>query len=228
MDKAVRRTGDGRTAVICDDHSPWLDAVDAVLLRNDIVPVGKTKSTGQALRLVEAERPDLLVTELRPQNGDIGSLTLIRRSLEAVPSLRAVVLSTREDLYAIDTAMRAGAAAYVMKSSHPHDLATVVRHVFDPSLFLADSWTPAQAPPPQEDLMDTWGLTRRELEILTLVAEGVSNAQVARTLWVTEQTIKFHLSNIYRKLGVANRTEASRWAQLNGLLTSPVRQLNVA
>ena len=65
---------------------------------------------------------------------------------------------------------------------------------------------------------DEPGLTRRELEILRLVAEGHSNAQLARMLWVTEQTVKFHLSNIYRKLDVANRTEASRWAQLHGLL----------
>jgi DNA-binding CsgD family transcriptional regulator len=65
---------------------------------------------------------------------------------------------------------------------------------------------------------DDAGLTRRELEILKLVAEGDSNAQLAKMLWVTEQTVKFHLSNIYRKLGVSNRTEASRWAQLHGLL----------
>ena len=64
-------------------------------------------------------------------------------------------------------------------------------------------------------------LTKRELEILQLVAEGHSNSQLARMLWVTEQTVKFHLSNIYRKLDVGNRTEASRWAQLNGLLANP-------
>jgi len=61
-------------------------------------------------------------------------------------------------------------------------------------------------------------LTKRELEILQLVAEGHSNSQLARILWVTEQTVKFHLSNIYRKIDVANRTEASRWAQVHGLL----------
>ena len=57
------------------------------------------------------------------------------------------------------------------------------------------------------------------------MAEGHSNAQLARMLWVTEQTVKFHLSNVYRKLGVSNRTEASRWAQLNGLLgaSAPVQ-----
>ncbi|MGH3046995.1 MAG: LuxR C-terminal-related transcriptional regulator, partial [Gaiellaceae bacterium] len=57
--------------------------------------------------------------------------------------------------------------------------------------------------------------------ILQLVAEGHSNAELARMLWVTEQTVKFHLSNIYRKLNVANRTEASRWAQLRGILEAP-------
>jgi DNA-binding CsgD family transcriptional regulator len=63
-------------------------------------------------------------------------------------------------------------------------------------------------------------LTQRELEILQLVAGGASNAAVARTLWVTEQTVKFHLSNVYRKLSVSNRAEASRWAQVHGLLTN--------
>jgi DNA-binding CsgD family transcriptional regulator len=60
-------------------------------------------------------------------------------------------------------------------------------------------------------------LTNRELEILKSVAEGHTNARIGRSLWVTEQTVKFHLSNIYRKLGVANRTEASRYALVNGL-----------
>jgi DNA-binding NarL/FixJ family response regulator len=63
-------------------------------------------------------------------------------------------------------------------------------------------------------------LTPRELEILRLVANGASNGRVAAELWVTEQTVKFHLSNVYQKLGVANRTEASRFAHVNGLLDS--------
>ena len=69
-------------------------------------------------------------------------------------------------------------------------------------------------------------LTKREREILQLVAEGHSNSQLARMLWVTEQTVKFHLSNIYRKLDVANRTEASRWAQIHGLLEPAAGRAN--
>jgi DNA-binding NarL/FixJ family response regulator len=210
-----------RSAVVCDDQSVWLDAVDCVLHRINVRIVGKTVSTAKALQLVEDERPDLLVTELKPQNGEIDSLTLIRRSRMAVSWLRPIVLSVREDAHSIESALGAGAAAYVTKAAHPDDLAAAVRQVFGPSLFFGDSRTAPQAPAPRADSVESSGLTRRELEILGLVAEGHSNAQVAKMLWVTEQTVKFHLSNTYRKLGVSNRTEASRRAQLHGLL-SPV------
>ena len=63
-------------------------------------------------------------------------------------------------------------------------------------------------------------LTAREREILQLVSDGLTNGQIARELWVTEQTVKFHLSNVYRKLGVSNRTQASRYAHVNGLMRS--------
>ena len=107
-------------------------------------------------------------------------------------------------------------------TTHPQDFYQLEGH----SIYLAGTrLTPA---PPVAQLDDSPGLTRRELEILQLVAEGHSNAELARMLWVTEQTVKFHLSNIYRKLDVANRTEASRWAQLRGLLATPAASLQQA
>jgi DNA-binding NarL/FixJ family response regulator len=126
------------------------------------------------------------------------------------------VLSAHEDAQRIDAAFTAGASVYCGKRAAPDDLASAIRQAFEQSIYYA--WTgtgPAAATGDQQDLV---GLTRREREILTLVAEGHSNAQLAKMLWVTEQTVKFHLSNIYRKLDVSNRTEASRWAQLHGLL----------
>jgi DNA-binding CsgD family transcriptional regulator len=66
-----------------------------------------------------------------------------------------------------------------------------------------------------------FSLTPRELEVLQLVASGSSNMEIAQALWVTEQTVKFHLSNVYRKLDVANRTEASHYAHVNGLVSAP-------
>ena len=108
-----------------------------------------------------------------------------------------------------------------MKTTHPDDIASAIRQAFRHSIFFA-------APAPQQRTMQVFpngrpeseaGLTRRESEILRLVAEGHSNGQLARMLWVTEQTVKFHLSNIYRKLNVTNRTEATRWAYTHDVLS---------
>jgi DNA-binding NarL/FixJ family response regulator len=197
----------------------WLDAVEQVLRRISIHVVGKTTSTTEALSLVEEHRPQLLITELESE-GDLTGLALIERARAAVPAMRTIVLSMHQEVQMIDAALVAGASAYVVKTAHPEDLASAVRQAFSHSVYLAGRRTVAQTAvaeaPASSD--NEPGLTRRELEILRLVADGHSNAQLARMLWVTEQTVKFHLSNIYRKLDVANRTEASRWAQLNGVL----------
>jgi len=208
-----------QSGVICDSHPMWLDAVEQVLRRIGIHVVGKTTSTSEALSMVEAHGPELLITELESAPGDLSGLALIERARTAQPSVRPIVLSMHADPQLIDAALLAGAAAYVVKTAHPEDLASAVRQAFSHSVFLAGRRTAEPAPAVERPRVDSSpGLTRRELEILRLVAEGHSNAQLARMLWVTEQTVKFHLSNIYRKLDVANRTEASRWAQLNGLL----------
>jgi len=113
------------------------------------------------------------------------------------------------------------AAAYVIKTPDPQDFAPPIRQSFQHSIYFAGASIGPVAPTPMP-VDDTPGLTRRETEILKLVAEGHTNAQLAKMLWVTEQTVKFHLSNVYRKLDVANRTEASRWAQTHGLLPMAV------
>jgi DNA-binding CsgD family transcriptional regulator len=95
-----------------------------------------------------------------------------------------------------------------------------MRQLFNQSFFIAAHWALPGAPLANGGLPS---LTRREFEILKLAAEGHTNGIMASMLFVTEQTIKFHLSNIYRKLNVTNRTEASRWAQLHGLL--PLREV---
>jgi len=197
----------------------WLDAVEQVLQRNAIHVVGKTTSTSEALSMVEEHRPELLITELESPPGDLSGLVLIERARAAQPSVRPIVLSMHTDSQVIDAALVAGASAYVVKTAHPEDLASAVRQAFSHSVYLAGRRAAEPSLPAEKPRVDdSHGLTRRELEILRLVAEGHSNAQLARMLWVTEQTVKFHLSNIYRKLDVANRTEASRWAQRNGLL----------
>jgi DNA-binding NarL/FixJ family response regulator len=207
-----------KTAVILDQHPLWLEAVEGVLHRIGIRVAGKATSPSQALTLVEEVRPDLLVADLPQSNGGVEGATLLVRARQVVPKLRTIVLSAHTDPSHIDAALEAGAAAYVAKTTHPDDLASAVRQSFNHSVYMAGARAPGPAGSRVAFNESKVRLTRREREILRLVAEGHSNAQLGRMLWVTEQTVKFHLSNIYRKLDVSNRTEASRWAQLNGLL----------
>ena len=209
------RSSGALDAVVLDPHPIWLDALEVVLARAGARVVAKTTSGGEALAAIERHRPRLLTLELDALPGEPDGIEVVRRGIAIEPKLRAVVLSAHHDPTHIDAALAAGAAAYVVKTAHPDDVASAVRQAFEHSVYFAGGATAAPAPARTDR---PGGLTRRELEILQLVAEGHSNAQLARMLWVTEQTVKFHLSNVYRKLDVANRTEASRWAQLNGLL----------
>ena len=207
---------DSRTALLVDQHPLWLDTVAQVVSRANVAVVAKSTSSTAALSLIEEHRPDLLITGLKMAEDELDGITLIREARERHARIRVIVLSMFEDAQHIDAAFAAGAAAYVLKTAHPDDLTSAIRQAFDHSIYLAGSRpTPGPAAPKPDS---SPGLTRRELEILQLTAEGHSNAELARMLWVTEQTVKFHLSNIYRKLNVSNRTEASRWAQLRGLL----------
>ncbi|MFL6017300.1 MAG: LuxR C-terminal-related transcriptional regulator, partial [Gaiellaceae bacterium] len=182
--------------------------------------VGKTTEPENALALVEEHRPDLVLTQYEVSGADLDAMSFLRRAREADPSLKAVVLSATNDPEHVEAAFAAGAAVFCVKTADPDDLMTGIRQAFQHSIYLASSRTGMPVRETPATPAHSPDLTRRELEILQLVAEGHSNSQLAKMLWVTEQTVKFHLSNIYRKLGVSNRTEASRWAQVNGLLAA--------
>jgi DNA-binding NarL/FixJ family response regulator len=204
-----------KTAVLLDHHPLWLEAIQPVLDRAGVDVGGKTDSAATALALLKQHEPDLFVVEVETSTGSFDT-GRVRDALRVSPKTRVLVLSERGDPLEVDEALGAGAAAFVLKTAHPEDLGAAIRQTFEHSVYLAGGRRIAEPRP--EPLEPAADLTRRELEILRLVAEGHSNAGLAKMLWVTEQTVKFHLSNIYRKLNVANRTEASRWAQLHGIL----------
>jgi DNA-binding NarL/FixJ family response regulator len=207
-----------RTAVVLDRQPMWLEAIRDLLEDVGITVVATSVDEDDAVTLVGEHRPDIFVTGVDSTADDTTGSGSVKRARLAHPELRAVVVSERQDPDAIEAAFAAGAAVYCVRTAQREDLASAIRQAFEHSVYVATgrarpvSEAPAPREPKEHDL------TRRELEILKLVADGHSNSQLARMLWVTEQTVKFHLSNIYRKLDVANRTEASRWAQLNGLL----------
>ncbi len=210
------RTQIGRKAILLDQHPLWLDAVESVLRVAGIEVVGKTTDPDEAVSLLGTLEPDLLVVEIDLQHAGSDGLAILRRVRSEFPEVRTIVLSQRDDPSLVASAFAAGATAYVVKTAHRDDVAAAVRQAFGQSLYFAGTSANGAADPLTPEDMP---LTRREVEILTLAAEGRSNGTIARSLWVTEQTVKFHLSNVYRKLGVSNRTEASRWAQRRGLVS---------
>jgi DNA-binding NarL/FixJ family response regulator len=212
-----------RTAVVLDEQPLWLEAMEQLLGKVGVSIVGKTTDPAEALELVEEHRPDILLADYGASDGAMDAVKCVRKAQEVHPELKTVVLSATAESQQIESAFAAGASVYCVKTAAQGDLMAGIRQAFEASIYLAHS---ATAPAPREPVpaLETPELTRRELEILQLVAEGHSNSQLARMLWVTEQTVKFHLSNIYRKLNVANRTEASRWAQLRGLLPEGAAQ----
>jgi DNA-binding NarL/FixJ family response regulator len=211
----VRRTK--RSAVLVDRHPLWLEIVTQVLGRANIEVQARFVSSTAALERLEALQSDLLITGLDHEPGDLDGIALIRSARDRVPGLEVIVLSAHSDRERIDLAFSAGADAFVVKTAAASDLVHAVHQAFEHSVYLP-AMTSSTSMPGAGAPRDALGLTPRELELLCHVAEGHSNAQLARMLWVTEQTVKFHLSNIYRKLNVNNRTEASRIAQLRGLL----------
>ena len=126
------------------------------------------------------------------------------------PETSVIALSSVSDPGHVQQAVAAGANAYVGKSTSAGDLPSIVRHVMAGALVL---------PGGASETHSVLDLTPRELEVLRLAAEGMTNCEIGTQLYVTEQTVKFHLGNIYRKLGVANRTEAAHQALRRGLIS---------
>jgi DNA-binding NarL/FixJ family response regulator len=201
--------------VLVDDHPLFLEALGRQLEADGIEVAGTTTRAEEAVTLASDTSPDIVLLDLRMPGMD--GLDALQQLRTKHPDVKVVILSGEDDSARIERALAAGAAAFVVKTASGADIAHALRAVTgDTAVYYT---APRGAPEPTPDTSsDAAGLTKREREILTLVAAGHSNARLGRMLWVTEQTIKFHLSNIYRKLGVSNRTEAAARAYALGLI----------
>jgi DNA-binding NarL/FixJ family response regulator len=218
LDAPSPATGPLRVA-IADDHRLMLTGLRTALTRApDIDLVGEAQTGKGIVAIAARAKPDVVLLDLRMPDGDgLWALKEIRR---LTPETKVIVLSMFDDHQHVNQAINDGAAGYIVKTIDPDDLPAAIRQTVQGTVFSARAVVdPRKAH--HRDGPDQL-ITDRELEILQHVAEGLSNAQIAKALWVTEQTVKFHLSNVYRKLGVSNRTEASRYALSRGLLASSV------
>jgi DNA-binding NarL/FixJ family response regulator len=197
---------------------------------------GVVDGHGKVREAIREAQPDIVVVD-GLNDKDIAARR-VREVRDAAPTAAIVLLSAPVDDPSIQEVLEAGVLACVAGTLPASDAERPVaaRAITGPAPVPTPVPAPAPTPvaavaprpdPPAEEesrpAAHRTPLTARELEILRAVAEGHTNAHVGRQLWVTEQTVKFHLSNIYRKLGVSNRTEASRYALLHGLATLPRR-----
>ncbi len=169
-----------------------------------------------ARQIVDANPDVVLLDEMESSDQVIELIRQIKSERESI----AVIMLTLAPDQASPDVFAAGATAVVSKATPPLALATLIRETV--ARRLVHPYTPVDS---QDECTGTSArddslLSGREREVLYLVAAGSTNGEIARKLWVTEQTVKFHLSNIYRELGVANRTEASSYAHVHGLLRS--------
>ena len=202
--------------LVADDHPLIVQGLRRSLEAcDDIEVVGEARSGPEVLALVQRRRPDVVLLDLRMPGMD--GVECVKQIKQASPEVKAVVLSACDDRPSIESAEKAGASAYVIKSVSSVDIPALLRQVAAgytlfqaPSEHSADSAADDDAP----------ALTERELTILSSVAAGLTTKAISSELWVSEHTVKFHLTNIYRKLGVSNRSGAVRYAYEHGLVAA--------
>ena len=172
--------------------------------------------SASAAEIIDASPEVVLIDEMERSGRPIA---LIREIKAASENVSVLVLALSPEAARLDEMFEAGASAAVSKATHPAALATLIRETLEGRVL--NLYKPADQVPGSTGTagaVEESVLSGRELEVLKLVAAGSTNSEIARKLWVTEQTVKFHLSNIYRKLQVGNRTEASHYAHVNGLV----------
>jgi DNA-binding NarL/FixJ family response regulator len=199
--------------LLADDHTLMFEAVALALEgEDDFEIVACAENGSQVLPLVQRTKPDLVVLDLRMPG--IDGLTCLGLLRERFPEVKTAVLSALDQDETVGAALTAGANAFISKAIDPAELAEALRRAAADSVPEAIGLAERRAGSAFEEM----GLTERELVVLRELAGGHSNKEIAQSLWLAEQTVKFHLTNIYRKLNVHSRTEAVHWAYRHGVL----------
>jgi len=208
--------------IICDDQAIIRDGLELLLrLDRDIEVVGKASDGAEALELVERHRPDLVLMDLKmPNMNGIEATRLLR---ERFPSTKVLVLTTYGDDQWLFDVLRAGASGYLLKDTPRADVIKAVKGTvagktyMDPTVagrVLEQAMGSSTTPPS----FITEQLSEREVEVLRLLAAGLSNRDIAQQLHLSEGTVRNHVSAIIAQLGVADRTQAAILAIRHGLV----------
>ena len=193
--------------ILVEDHALMRDAVKLVFDETeDVELVGEVDSGNDLLPLMARVACDFVLLDVQvPGLDGLGCLEALAKRY---PQVKVAMLSAVEDPQVIESAFRRGARGYILKSVNPFDLPAAIRQIVDESVIhrsLAAQAGGARAAWPA-------GLSEKEVAVLVELCHGHTNKQIAARLWLSEQTVKFHLRKIYRKLRINSRTEALRYA----------------
>jgi DNA-binding NarL/FixJ family response regulator len=207
--------------LIADDHAVYRWGLRTLLdSEADMEVVGEAATGKEAVERAAEVRPDIILMDI--QMPGINGIDATRRIIEANQEIGVVILTMYEDDDSVFSAMRAGARGYVLKGAHPSEILKVLRAVargeayFGPEIArrLVDFFSAPKVASPKEAFPE---LTSREREILDLIAQGRTNAEIAARLFVSPNTVRNHISHIFAKLQVADRAEAIVRAREAGL-----------
>jgi DNA-binding NarL/FixJ family response regulator len=219
--------------LIADDQRVVREGLSMLVkLIDDVKVVGVACDGAEAVRLAEAQQPDVILMDLRMP--DLDGIAATAQLRERLPAARVLVLTTYADEDAIFPALQAGARGYLTKDASAEQIEAAIRAVhagqthLDPAVqerlvAAVVSRPPAPADPGNlapGDRKPPDGLTTREAEVLSLLASGLSNAEIAQRLYLSHATVKTHINRIFAKTGARDRAQAVRYAYQHGLTTT--------
>jgi DNA-binding NarL/FixJ family response regulator len=198
--------------LVVDDHQLVRAGLITLLeAAADIQVAGEAADGRQALEAAKAASPDVVLMDLSMPVLD--GVAATRLLLAELPRTRVVALTSFSDRQRVTDVLAAGATGYVLKDSRPDDLLAAVRAAADGHVPLDPRVAAALLPSREVPLTEQ--LSEREKQVLRLVAAGLANKQIARRLGIAESTVKVHTGNIFRRIGVSDRTSAALWAKEN-------------
>jgi DNA-binding NarL/FixJ family response regulator len=205
------------TIVLADDHAVMRDGVRMVLeSQPDLRVIGTADDGAHAVDLVDALRPDVAVLDIAMPNTN--GLAAARQILRRAPDTKIIFLSMHDGEEYFKEAMRAGAAGYVLKRAAATELVAAIRAVQKGESYLDPALTRTLNDLGEGDSGHLADLTERELEVLKLVAEGLTNRQIAAQLIISVKTVQSHRTNIMEKLDLHDRTDLVKYAIRRGLI----------